>query len=348
MRLFAVLCLVVLLVGRAEVYGQYTIPDQTEAKVKFTPQHESKVTKTPFEIVNDALLRNRKREWRKEHNYFEFKNSVQFTQFAYNRNWASGGENTFNGRLTSYLKHSYTNKKLNISTEWDAAYGLSNKDKRPWKTEDQFKINTSFNYQMVGKLFYNFNVDFRSQFANGYNSVDDELPVSQFLAPATLNLAVGFNYKFDDKRNVMFAPVSGNMLFVNNQRLADEGAFGVDPGKKFKPNIGMLLRVQWTQVILKDKANDKNIIVYRADGQGFYNYKDTPTLDLQQWLDISVFKYLSVNFNCRLIFDNQISRIKEPATDTKPAVMRSGFWQFSEVLGVGLTYKFANKELKKD
>ena len=122
----------------------------------------------------------------------------------------------------------------------------------------------------------------------------------------------------------------------------------MEKGKKFKPNVGMLLRVQWTQSVLKDKQTGKDIITYRADGQGFYDYKNVPTLDLQQWIDISVLKYLSLNFNCRLIFDDQISRIKEPATATTPAVMRSGFWQFSEVLGIGVSYKFANKVIKKD
>lgn len=349
MRLFYVLLMTAMFVGwGSSIYGQYSIPDQTKAQVKLAPQQSQKVEKTPFEIVNDALLRDRRRQWRKEHNYLEIKNSIQFTQFAYNQNWASGGDNTFNGRITSYLKHSYTNKKLNINTEWDAAYGLSNKDKKPWKTEDQFKINTSFNYQIIGKLYYNFNVDFRSQFANGFNSVDDMTLVSQFLSPATLNLAIGLNYKFDDKRNIVFSPLSGNMLFVKNKYLSEQGAFGVEKGKKFKPNVGMLLRVQWTQSVLKDKQTGKDIITYRADGQGFYDYKNVPTLDLQQWIDISVLKYLSLNFNCRLIFDDQISRIKEPATATTPAVMRSGFWQFSEVLGIGVSYKFANKVIKKD
>lgn len=347
MKRLALLLIAMLVVRIDSLYGQYTIPNSPNAEIKLAPLKPERIESTPFEIVNDALLRNKKRQWRKDHNYFEVKNSLQLTQFAYNKNWASGGENTFNGRVTSYLKHSYTNKKLNVTTEWDAAFGLGTKENRAWVTEDNFKINTSVNYLMIGKFYYNLNIDFRSQFANGYSSVEDELPVSHFLAPATLNLAVGFNYKLDDKRNILFSPVSGNMLFVNDRRLAEAGSFGALNGKKVTPNIGMLLRVQWTQPIWKDKKSGTEIIKYRVDGQGFYNYKNVPKLDLQQWIDVTVFKYLSINFNCRLIFDDQISRIKEEATETTPAVMRSSFWQFSEVLGIGLTYTFANKEIKK-
>ena len=115
MRLFpASLTTAALLLCGTALYGQYSIPDQAKAQVKLAPQQSKQVEKTPFEIVNDALLRDRRRKWRKDHNYIEVNNSIQFTQFAYNQNWASGGDNTFNGRITSYLKHSYTNKKLNI------------------------------------------------------------------------------------------------------------------------------------------------------------------------------------------------------------------------------------------
>lgn len=326
-------------------YSQFSIPDKVKGNVQLMPTAPLKTESTPFGLINDAYLRDLKRKERLKRNYLEMKHSLYFTQTSYNTNWASGGDNSFNGRVNSYIKHSFTNndQKVNLVTEWDAAFGLGEKDDKLWKNEDRFKINTAFNYKLYGKLYYNVNADFRSQFANGYNQVDDTLRVSGFMAPATLNLALGLNYKLDDKRNITVSPLSGNLLFVRDQRLADLGSFGVEKGKRIRPNVGAMVRIQWTQPIFKDKSATA-ILSYRVDAQGFYDYKNVPTLNVQNWVDLTVFRYFSMNFFCNVIFDDQIPRLKEAATETTPAIYRSSFWQFSEVLGFGITYTFKNRE----
>ena len=315
-------------------YSQYSIPNNPTGKIKITRAEIQINDSLPYRYISKAYLKNLCKQERLKKNYLEMKHTLTLTQFGY-RNWASGGENTYNGRATSFLKHSYTDKRFNISTQWDAAFGLGDKEGRLWKSEDRFQLNINFNYQMYKRWYYTFNTDFRSQFANGYKSVEDHIRSSHFLAPATLNLSLGIMFKLDDKRNIMLSPLSGNILFVNDQRLADEGAFGVEKGKKTKPNLGAFIKIQWTEPIVRDKVTNKAILSYRTNLQGFCDYNSMLTLNWESWIDFTVFKYFALNFNCVLIFDDQITK------------KRSSFWQFSEVIGFGITYTFKNKEKEK-
>lgn len=313
-------------------YSQYNILNEIEARSKsITPLDTLKKKQTQFVTVNDAYLRNQERNRRKEQNYFEMSNSLLFTQFGY-KNWAKGGENTFNGRVTSFLKHIYRHDRFDVTTIWDAAYAMGLRDSVLWKTEDKFRINTALNYRINKHFFYNLNFDLNSQFANSYKNKNDEHVSSRFFAPATMNLGIGMNYKLDDKRSITLSPVSGNVLFVLDDYLSEQGALGVEKGERTKTQFGMFLNVQWLQPIVKNKNDEKNpILAYRTTIQSFWDYRTNPDLNWQSWLDFKVYKYFNVNFNCTLIFNDKVE------TDGK------SFWQFNEVLGMGVTYTFKNK-----
>ncbi|MEG1634702.1 MAG: DUF3078 domain-containing protein [Rikenellaceae bacterium] len=320
------------LLASQSAYSQYNIFNQTEARSKsVTPLDTLKKKQSQFVTVNDAYLRNQAKSRRREQNYFEMSNSLLFTQFGY-KNWSKGGENTFNGRVTSYLKHIYRHDRFDVTTTWDAAYAMGLRDSVLWKTEDRFRINTALNYRINKHLFYNLNFDLSSQFANGYKNKKDERPASHIFAPATMNLGVGMNYKLDDKRSITLSPVSGNVLLVLDEYLSEQGAFGVEKGKKTKTQFGAFLNIQWLQPLIKSKQDQKSpILSYRTSLQSFWDYKTNPDMTWQSWLDFKVYKYFNVNFNCTLIFNDKVK------TDG------DSFWQFSEVLGIGVTYTFKNK-----
>jgi len=71
---------------------------------------------------------------------------------------------------------------------------------------------------------------FRSQFAKGYEyKTDSTIFVSKFMAPGTVDIGPGVEWKPNDYFMINFSPATVRWIVVNDERLADEGAFGLDP-----------------------------------------------------------------------------------------------------------------------
>lgn len=330
-------------------YAQFTIPDETKKEETAPTISAVEVEHSPTGLTytNDAKLRFERIERRKARNSVDFTNKILMSQTSY-KNWASGGQNYLNAKVTSYLNHSYTNPdntKFNVQNKWDAALGTQTIEDSEtgknslWKNEDKFQIINMINYQLYEKLYYNFSSDFSSQFTNGYSqSVEKGDPISGFLSPATLKLSLGINFKLDDSRSIVLSPITGNMSIVTDTSLTT--TYGLTEGKKTLSNVGMQLTVLWTQPLIKDKTTNTTVLSYRTNTQVYYKYgknsdgtSSTPTLNWQSWVDYTILKYLSLNFNCQLIYNKAIT----------PTEGSSSHWQFMEVMSLGVTYTFKNK-----
>lgn len=311
-------------------YAQYTILERVDATPKkyrdsiFIPKTSN------FYVESDAVLKELRRKRRNERNFFETKTGILFNQFAY-ANWSGGGENTYNGKITTLNTHSYQNKKFSVDSYFNAQLGFGKKDSTLWKTDDYFEINSVLNYQLYGRWNWSFGVNLASQFAKGYGSNKD-VYLSTFFAPATLRPFLGISYKVSETKIITFAPVSGNLLFVLDTMLSNKGAFGITPGKKFKPTIGAYINIQWEQQIDK-----QGILKYKTNLQSFCDYKSVPNLSWENWINVSVMKYFTVGLYIHVVFNDKIER--QPGRS---------FWQLKETIGVGISYNFKNKENKPD
>ncbi len=330
--LFTIICLIPTL-----AFAQFNIDNRVEAQNKSIEQIQTlEKEDSPFVVLNDAYLKNQKKLIRQERNTFSIENSLYFTQYGY-KNWSSGGDNSFNGRITTYIKHMYSiSDRFDVTSIFDAAYALGLQDSVIAKTEDKFNFNVALNYQMSDHFFYALSVDGKTQFANAYTTNSDtgeEVINSGIFAPATITVGLGITYKLDANRTITISPVSGNMITMFNQTLSDAGSNGVTPGKKVKLNFGMAANSSWKQPIIKDTKGvngGTDILSYRLSLSSFWDYETVPNLYLQNWLDLSVYKYFSISFNASLVFDDKVT----PTEGDR-------FWQFNEVLGVGVKYTFS-------
>ena len=165
----------------------------------------------------------------------------KFNQVALT-NWAAGGQNSLAWNATFDLKADY--KKGNW--KWDnmihLGYGLSKQGDDPLnKTDDQILLTSNLGYNLKGAWFASFDLNFRTQFTDGYNLPNDSVVVSTFMSPGYLVAGFGIGYKPNDDFVLMINPLSNKTVFVLDDVLSAQGAYGVDPNSNAKATFGAFL-----------------------------------------------------------------------------------------------------------
>lgn len=277
---------------------------------------------------------------------------LQFTQAAYD-NWQAGGVNSLAGNSIFSLFANYDNGgKWTWVNQLDLAYGLNYQDTLFNKTDDRIEVLS----RVDRKISKNWNasglVNFRTQFANGYNAPGergDSVRISGFMAPGYLLTALGFTYKPNKKFSLFLSPITSKMTFVQDQRLADAGAFGVQeadtvngvfvPGETFRQEVGGYLNLQYKTPLGKNVSMQYNLGLFSNYLDGQYKFIDVNTEFL---LFMEVNKYITANVSINLIYDNDI--LFDVNDD---GVLDGPRTQFKEVIGVGFAYNFGDKLAKK-
>ena len=258
--------------------------------------------------------------------------SFTFSQVSLT-NWAAGGEGSVALNGMGNFALNYKEGKNSWDNKLELGYGLIKPgDESMRKSDDKILLESKFGRKATETLDWAALFSFRSQFVEGYDYPDNEEKVllSNFLAPAYLNFSLGINWKPVEYFSVFLAPFSSPRLtIVNDQFLADQGAFGVEPGKKTRFEFGGLAKFNFKKDIFENVNLASNLELYS-------NYLENPqNIDIL-W-DVMVFmkinKFLTANITTNLLYDDDIM-IKDADGNIGPRV------QFKEILGVGLTFKF--------
>ena len=258
-------------------------------------------------------------------------------------NWASGGQNSLaiNGILSAFA-----NYKMNKSV-WDNSldlgYGLLKQGKNSdfMKTDDKIDFLSKYGQEAFKNFYYAALFNFKTQMAPGYNYPNDSVKISNLFAPAYVLGALGMDYKPNAYFSAFIAPVTTKFTIVNDKALSDAGAFGVTPGEKVKSEFGGYLRVIYSKNDFKNEFLKNVSFTTKIDL--FSNYIDKPQNIDVSWetlIAMKVNKYLSVNFNTHLLYDDntkiQVDRNDDGILDPIPGSRI----QFKEIFGVGFSYKF--------
>jgi len=253
-------------------------------------------------------------------------------------NWASGGQNSvaLNGLIS--LTANFKKDK----SAWDNAltigYGKMNQkgNELGWvKTDDRIDLQSKYGRQASEKWFYSGLMSFRTQLDEGYNYPDTENKISDLLSPAYLLFSIGMDYKPNENFTAFLSPVTSKNTIVNDDYLSSIGAFGVDPGKKFRPELGA-----YANLAFKKDEIVKNVnFLTKLDL--FSNYLHNPqNIDIS-WENLIVLKvneFISATINTLLLYDDDVLIKVDEGSEGEPVMGKRA--QFKEVIGVGLTYKF--------
>jgi hypothetical protein len=272
--------------------------------------------------------------------------SVNLSQTSL-KNWAAGGQNslTVNGIMSVFANLKKGNSSWDNSL--DLGYGVLKEGKNGSfkKTDDKIEFASKYGRKAFKNVYYAALVNFRTQFAPGYNYPDANTSnkISDLFAPAYLTLALGLDYKPNANLSIFFAPVTERFTFVSDKDLSDAGAFGVTPGETVRSEFGGYFRSVYTKNDFKGEFMKNVALTTKLDL--FSNYTDKPQNIDVNWetlIALKVNKFISVSFNTDLIYDDNI---KVPFDKNNDGVTASGEVvgskvQFKEILGVGFSYKF--------
>jgi hypothetical protein len=236
----------------------------------------------------------------------------------------------------------------------DAGYGfITTKSQSLRKNEDKVELNVKAGKRAKGNFYYAGMMNFRTQFAPGFNFPNDSTIISNFLAPGFLSLALGIDYKPTTWFSVFMSPIAGRATFVMDEALANAGQFGVTPavidtsngaiitpGEKLRLEFGASVRARLQKDLTKNISIVSNLALFNNYTDPIKEQRGNIDVNFDLLLLIKANKWLTTSIYANLIYDHDVD---VPVTRQINDVEVKGTGprtQFKEVLGVGLSYKF--------
>ena len=264
-------------------------------------------------------------------------------------NWNAGGNNSISGLIKGQFIRTYTKKNIHWKNELIMRYGINKQESQEVrKTDDQFAFNSTFGYKRdtISNWYYAGKFNFNTQFANGYAYPNVDLAISRPFAPAYTFLGIGAEYSRKDlKLNFYLSPLTQKTTMVFDQRLANQGAFGVEKavydefgtlmreGKNIRNETGILVTNQWKREIFENINFENRIALYTDYINNFGNID----IDWQIQLDLTVNQYVKANIGTHLVYDDDIKSKQE---EGGVQVVKGPKIQLKQLLGLGVVYQF--------
>ncbi len=244
------------------------------------------------------------------------KASLNFSQ-SYFSNWSAGGENS----LTTIGKYNMTANYLNGKhgfTNWlDLALGYSIiGDGKAMKTDDKIEYIPGYTYELKGPWLFSVMGKFSTQFAKGYDyGVDSSTYISKFMAPGYIDIGPGIQYKPNDWFMLNISPATAAWIVVNDQGLADQGAFGLEPAEfdtlgnvithaeKVKMMFGAKLLTTISKEVFKNVTVGTKLELF----SDYLNNPQNIDVNWQVLIGLKVNSWLNVDISTELLYDDDIN-----------------------------------------
>lgn len=273
-------------------------------------------------------------------------------------NWSAGGENSFSGTALLKFYADYAKGNNSVNTVLNLKYGMiKTGDEKLKKNEDLIELISQYNNQFSKNWTVSVQLNFTTQFAEGYDKPEDKHYISKFMSPGYLTIAPGVSYKPVEYFSILVSPITAKSIFVTDQTLANLGAFGVDAaeidtvtntiiteGKNSKFKFGTFVEFYFKKEIKTDLAIESRLNV-------FYNYLQDDNIDnnpsepipmdinWQTFLNYKLNDWLSANFFVHLAYMPGDVLIKtNDAGDV--TVTPNDKLQIQQTFGIGLAYNF--------
>lgn len=268
--------------------------------------------------------------WRK----IEF--GANLNQGSFSSNWTGGGVNSL---ALGLFFNALSEKKVGKNSwrnDFQSQYGVvRNKGQQSRKNVDKIFFDSKYNRELTAKWSLFGNINFLSQFTNGYeystnsDSLGFRKKVSGLFSPAYVTEAIGIEYKPVPYFFLDFAPAALRQTIVTDKdlHLTMPLNYGVAVGKRVRNEVGIVqLVANFDKDIAKDIRLKFRYLLYTSYARNqitrVRKFNDDHRLDAT--ITAKIAKYFNVNLGVIVIYDQD----------------QSNKVQFAQGLSVGFLYSF--------
>lgn len=268
---------------------------------------------------------------------------LNFNQ-SYFSNWAAGGQNSVSATALTSLFANYKSGRHSWKNTLDIAYGLiAQGDRDPIKTDDRIDLTSKYGYKAANSDWYYTGLfNFRTQFDEGFtieDGVEVGAPISDLFAPAFSILALGADYKPNDKFSAFLSPITAKATIVTIDELATN--YGLDEGENLRLEVGAFVKLSYKEDIFENVNLDTRIDLFSNYAEDFQNVD----VNWETLITMKVNSWLSATLTTQLIYDDNIvigaedPVLSEGGEIITPGVAGGPRTQFREVFALGLSFK---------
>lgn len=267
-----------------------------------------------------------------------------FTQ-TYLNNWKAGGKSAFSFLMVLKGYANYSNSKLKWENTGEIRNGWirqgGNIDQTQ-KNDDKFELISRLGVSAFKKWYYSGEIDFVTQFFNGYNYPDKTKPISSYLSPAKTLIKFGLDYKPNKNFSIFISPLTAKYVFVQDTALIDQTRFGVAKDRRsfWEPGLN---------ADLKYKIDLTPRISYETKYKMFLNYQEPfKKVDIN-WENTVVAQLtdrINMTFMLYMLYDDNVT-FDTGKKDLEGKAIFKPKWQTRELMTVGFSYKISKRIYKQ-
>lgn len=263
--------------------------------------------------------------------------TLGFTQMFLS-NWKAGGRSAFS--FLTVLK-GYANYSSDSKLKWENSIELRNGWIRQGgdidqtqKNDDKLELISRLGVNAFKDWYYSAEIDFKTQFFNGYNYPNDSVPISTYMSPATTFIKLGFDYKPNKNFSLFLSPITAKNVFVRDTALIDQTKYGVSATSRsfWEPGLNVDLRY---------KIDFNPRISYETKYKMFLNYQQPfKKIDIN-WENTIVAQLtnrISMTFMLYMLYDDNVT-FPTGKFATDGTEIYKAKWQTKELTTVGFSYK---------
>lgn len=249
----------------------------------------------------------------------EMVGGLNLTQTSFD-NWKQGGENSYAWQLNLNMKFINDQEKTNWSNTGKLTYG-SNKtgDQEMRKSIDEIKLESVLTYKLGVLINPYVAVTGETQFAPGYNyGTDPKTQLSAFMDPGYFRESAGVGFKPNEI-------VKTRLGVALKQTLTSDypAPYADDPKtveiEKTKNEVGAesVTDVSW-------KVSENSLFTSKLELFSSLKAFNETDVNWDNILTTKISKYFNVNFNFKLFYDRDISKMR----------------QIKQAIALGVSYSF--------
>ncbi len=272
----------------------------------------------------------------------------QFSQTYMNEYWKKGGNSALSILVVAKGFANFSSDKI----KWDNSIEVRNGWVKPGedkiqKNDDKFEIASRLGVSATQKWYYSTEVNFQTQFFNGYKYPNRENAISGFLAPGRFLFKIGMDYKPNKNFSLFISPLTSKTVFVRDTLEFDKSSFGIKAGKMAYWEPGLNTDLKFTKSFTPG-------ISFETKYRMFVNYMhpfNQFDIEWENSLNMQLTDHIRATVMFHSIYDSKILFDKldaegNPRVDTNGNKIRGPQLQFKEFVSIGFSYRINRRVLR--